>query len=189
MSDADGPARGPKGRFARGHTGNPKGRPRGSARQPTPSAFDIVVAQKLTVTRNGQREEVGVEEALQHKTYQDAIAGNRMARRAVLKMVLAREKVLAKFASKMPMRAPIRRIVGSPDNANEALRLLEIVSDDPKDYEPNDEYDRIKLNTWAIQAALARRRGGKALTDKDIAKIRRCSLEPDQIRWPRRSRS
>ena len=39
--------------------------------------------------------EVTVEEALQHRTYQDAIAGSRAARREVLKMIAKREQYLA----------------------------------------------------------------------------------------------
>ena len=35
-----------------------------------------------------------VDEALEHKTYLQAIAGNQKARREVLKMIVAREKAL-----------------------------------------------------------------------------------------------
>ena len=53
----------------------------------TGSAFDIVIDKTLTVTQGGVPREVTVEEALQHRTYQDAVAGNRSARREVLKMI------------------------------------------------------------------------------------------------------
>ena len=45
--------------------------------------------------QNGKPREVTVEEALQHRTYQDAIAGNRAAQREVLRMIDKREKWLA----------------------------------------------------------------------------------------------
>lgn len=54
----------------------------------------------LTVTQGGVPREVTVEEALQHQTYKDAIAGNRAARREVLKMIAKREAYLATRESK-----------------------------------------------------------------------------------------
>jgi len=144
------------------------------------------VERTLTITRNGQAQEVGVEEALQHRTYQDAIAGNRSARREILKMILKREQALAKRRNAHVAELKPMQVENSPDNANEALRILGIACDDPRDFGPNDTYDRLKMETWAVQAALRRRRGGEALTDKDIDDLRRCSLAPDRIKWPKR---
>ena len=79
MSDAGGG--GPAStRFRKGQSGNPRGRPR---KQPViqTSAFDVVIAPTLTIVQDGSPRDVTVDEALQHKTYQDAIAGNRAARR------------------------------------------------------------------------------------------------------------
>ena len=81
-------------RFRKGQSGNPKGRPR-AGKAKTSSAFDIVIDRTLTVTRGGVPREVTVEEALQHQTYRDAIAGNRPARREILKMIAKREQALA----------------------------------------------------------------------------------------------
>jgi len=81
MSSGVGPGRPPvASRFRKGQSGNPKGRPKARP-SPPPSAFDIVIDRTLTVTHNGKPREVTVEEALQHRTYQDALAGNRAARR------------------------------------------------------------------------------------------------------------
>ena len=41
------------------------------------------------------------------------------------------------------------------------------------------------LEPWAVQAALSRRRGGRKLRDKDVAEIRRCTRDPDSLRWPK----
>src|SRR5205809_7236768 len=90
-----GPRRPPAAtRFRKGQSGNPKGRPRAGPRLP-PSAFDIVIDRTLTVTQNGKAREVMVEKALQQRTYQDAIAGSRLARREILKMIAKRETWLA----------------------------------------------------------------------------------------------
>lgn len=85
------------GRFEKGQSGNPKGRPRkGRNEAAEASAFDVIVEKTLTITRDGVQREVTVEEALQHRTYQAALAGDRAARREILKMIAKREAALAK---------------------------------------------------------------------------------------------
>ena len=64
-------------RFRKGQSGNPKGRPRKQV--PATSAFDVIFEKTLSVTQNGVERELTVEEALQLRTYQDALAGNRSA--------------------------------------------------------------------------------------------------------------
>ncbi len=92
MSKNVGPGRPPIGsRFQKGKSGNPKGRPK-SRTEKTTSAFDIVIDKTLTVTQGGVPREVTADEALQHRIYHDAIAGNRAARREVLKMIAQRER-------------------------------------------------------------------------------------------------
>src|ERR671912_627425 len=147
MSNGVGPGRPPKeSRFRKGQSGNPKGRPKARP-SPPPSAFDVVIDRTLTVTQNGKPREVTVEEALQHKTYQDAIAGNRAARREVLKMIAKREKWLA---TKAQRHHPIEQLTEpvDPDNANEALVLLGIAEPDPRWNGPNDKYERLLLRPW-----------------------------------------
>lgn len=170
--------------FRKGQSGNPEGRPKKSAGQAPISAFDIIVDRTLTITRNGVPQEVSVEEALQHRTYQDAIAGNRSARREVLKMIAKREQALVKKTPRPAMSIGFRT-EQDPDNANDALLILGIACADPGDYGPNDEYRRLLLEPWAVQAALGRRHGGTKLTDRDIREIRRCTRDSARLRWPR----
>jgi Family of unknown function (DUF5681) len=87
------------GWFGKGRSGNPGGRPTASP-APQSSAFDIVVEKTLTVARHGIAREITVEEALQQRTYQDALAGKRMAQREVLKWIAKREAWLVKHAPK-----------------------------------------------------------------------------------------
>ena len=95
MSRPVGPGRPPvESRFRKGQSGNPKGRPK-KVKPRAASAFDIVIDRTLTVTQDGIPREVTVEEALQHRTYQEAIAGSRSARREILKMIAKRELHLA----------------------------------------------------------------------------------------------
>ena len=80
-------------RFRKGQSGNPRGRPRKKP-DPVASAFDVVIDRTLTIVQDGVPREVTVGEALQHRTYQNAIAGNRAARREVLKMIAKREQAI-----------------------------------------------------------------------------------------------
>jgi hypothetical protein len=173
MSGRVGPGRPPAAsRFRKGESGNPKGRPRSRPGR-SASAFDIVIDRLLTVTQNGIARELTVEEALQHKTYQDAIAGNRAARREVLKMIAKREKWLAAKAPKH--RSELLIEPKDPDNANEALILLGIA--EPSRWS-------LRLQPWAVQAALSRR-GRRRLSAEDISEIKRCTRDPETLRWPR----
>jgi hypothetical protein len=171
-------------RFQKGQSGNPKGRPRKTQPSGSASAFDVIVDKMLTITRNGVPREVGIEEALQHRTYRDAIGGNRSARREVLKMIAKREQALAKLAPP-PAYTITRAQEEDPDNANAALLILGIACRDPTDYGPRDTFERLLLEPWAVQAALSRRRGGSKLDKKDIEDIRRCTRDRGSLRWPR----
>jgi Family of unknown function (DUF5681) len=183
VSDEVGPGRPPAAsRFRKGVSGNPKGRPRSERERPA-SAFDLVIDRTLTVTHNGEPREVTLEEALQHRTYQDAVAGNRAAWREVLKMIAKREKWLAAKAPKK--HRPVERLIEptDPENANEALVLLEIAEPDTRWTDPEDQGERLLLQPWAVQAALSRR-GRRRLSDQDIAEIKRCTRDAETLRWP-----
>jgi hypothetical protein len=168
------------GRFAKGQSGNPAGRPR--KRRPHVSAFDIIFDKTLTVTQNGVERELTIDEALQIQTYQAALKGSRMAIRAVLKMIEKREVALAKLAPtpKTPMK-PLS-IIHDCDSADEAMQLLGISAMDES--EVGWWKDRPKLATWATQAAISRP-GRRTFDDKTLADARRSTIDPDRVKWPR----
>jgi hypothetical protein len=151
------------------------------------SAFEIVLEKRVTVTQAGIDQELSVEEALQLRTYQDALAGKRAARREVLKMIAKREKAMADREVRTPQTRPSVPVKTSPDprNADAAMCLLGIAAPNKsrEEYDP----DAILLEPWAVQAALRRRRGGKALTMEDVSDIQRCTRAPETLRWPRRT--
>jgi hypothetical protein len=171
------------GRFQKGQSGNPAGRPR--ARRPHISAFDVVFDKTLTVSQNGIERELTVDEALQLKTYQAALKGSKMAVRAVLKMIEKREVALAAQAPKSEQRKsnPFVHIYDS-DSADEAMRLLGICSIYEAPSGDGWGHGKLRLETWATQAAISRP-GRRPLTQKDIDDIKLLTKEPDKLKWPR----
>ena len=137
----------------------------------------------LTVDDQGGTREITVEEALQQRTYRDALAGKGMAQREVVRWIMKREAWLAEHVPKAP-RLVINYLYDS-DNADSALLLLGIAAHNPDRAGRRKDRAHLLLEPWAVQAALRRRRGGHRLTDKQLEEIRRCTREPDSLRWPR----
>jgi hypothetical protein len=195
MSETSGRSDPPKhSRFKTGQSGNPNGRPRKIKAAPASgSPFNIVFDRTLTIRAGGEAREVDVEEALLHKTLQDALAGNRPARRKILSMIARREAERAKRGGRT--KAPGGKIPWKIENAspfepNEAMLILGIVRkdpawEDPPSYMKPVDGDRFLLEPWAVQAALGRRRGGAALERDQVADINRCTWQSERIRWPR----
>jgi Family of unknown function (DUF5681) len=175
------------GQFQKGRSGNPKGRPRKPRALPDMirSAFEIVLEKRVTVTQAGLEQELSVQEALWLRTYQDALAGSRAARREVLKMIAKREKAMADKGLRTQRRSVTSKISPDPRNADAAMCLLGIAAPD-KSWEEHNP-DALLLEPWAVQAALRRRRGSKALSMEDIGDIQRCTRAPETLRWPRRT--
>jgi Family of unknown function (DUF5681) len=172
------------GWFPKGRSGNLKGRPRGS-RAPKGSAFEVLVEKTLTVTDRGGTREITMKEALQQRTYQDALKGKRMAIREVLKWIQEREAWLTEHMPKASQHDFVLRLTSDPDNADSALLLLGIAAHNPDRAEWRKDRAQLLLEPWAVQAALHRRRGGNRLTADERDNIRRCTRDPDSLRWPR----
>lgn len=172
------------GRFVKGQSGNPNGRPR--KRRPNVSAFDIIFDKKLTVTHGGVERELTVDEVLELQTYQAALKGSKLAVRQVLKMVERRERALNKMTPPEPPKAMKFAHEGDPRNADAAMLILGITVPDPGWDGPCQYGVRMKLATWAAQAGISRP-GRRTLTSKQAEDIKRNTLEPEKLKWPRRA--
>ncbi|MZR30771.1 DUF5681 domain-containing protein [Sneathiella litorea] len=173
------------GRFRKGQSGNLKGRPKSKATTSKTSAVEVILDKTLTVMRGGNPREITMEEALQQNTLQLALEGNRSAQREVLKWIAKREKYFAAENQRKSPQAVTQRITTDPANADEALLLLEITALDPRRQDIKADRPQMLLEPWAVQAALSRRRGGQKLTESEISEIRRCTRDPDSLRWPK----
>ena len=174
-------SRGGDTRFQKGRSGNPAGRPK--KRRPHVSAFDIIFDKTLAVTQGGVERELTVDEALQLQTYQAALKGSKMAIRQVLKMIEKREVALAKRNPAPPHKVRIEHEHDSA-NADEAMRLLGIAAYGEAPPGGGPATRPFRLETWATQAAISRP-GRRKFTNKDVEGIKRVTLQPDRLRWPR----
>jgi hypothetical protein len=149
--------------------------------------LEVILDRTVKVAYRGGVREMTMEEGLQQRTFQDALAGKRMARREVVKWIMKREAWLAKHGPKSSRPAIARHISPDPDNADAALLLLGIAAPNPARAGLDTHRAQLLLEPWATQAALSRRRGGKRLSDSERDWIRRCTRDQDCLRWPRRT--
>ena len=169
------------GRFPKGQSGNPAGRPR--LRRPHISAFDIIFDKTLSATQNGVERELTIDEALELQTYQAALKGNRMAVRAVLKMIEKREVALRKVTPQLASKPTPMLVEYTSDSADEAMELLGIIGPNPSD--PNGEGPRKQLvQTWAAQAAISRP-GRSKLNDRGGDNLHLFVQDYEKLRWPK----
>jgi hypothetical protein len=172
------------GWFGKGHCGNRGGRPPASP-APQPSVLEILVDKTLIIVRDGIERTVELKEALQQRTYQDAINSKLMAMREVVSWIKEREAWRIKHERQASPPAITSHISPDPENADAALVLLGIAAPDLTRAEWTQDRVAILLEPGWVQAALRRRRGGQRLTDRERDEIKRCTRNPDSIRWPR----
>ena len=172
-----------RGWFRRGQSGNPGGRPR-SAQGKSSSAFNVIVDRTLRLSRGGVGHEVTVEEALQHRTYQEALAGKRMAIREVMRWMIKRERWLAEHRPPFGGKVSMGGVVQDPDNADEALLLLGIARENSDRKDLIKDRLQLQLEPWAVKTALRRRRGARQLTTKEVDEVRRCTHDDGTLKLP-----
>jgi hypothetical protein len=167
------------GRFPKGRSGNPKGRPRGSGKHAERySAFEVLLDKTLTVTIAGKAREISMEEALTQRTFKDALAGKGMSVREIVKWIIKRETWFRKHLSRDPSPPKITRLISpDPDNADAALVLLGIAAPNPARAGFSSERAQLILEPWAVQLALRRTSGGASLTDRDRDDVQRCTRD------------
>lgn len=164
-------------RFKKGHSGNPKGRPKAQP-ESMASAYDIIVNRTITLTQNGVAREATLEEGLILKTYHAAVGGNRSAIREILKMIEAWNKALLAKHDSSP-RVTQRIHFDDPENAYEALQLLDIAIKDPQWLDHANE-TRLMLQPWAMQLAL-KRLGKTKLSSNTITLLRNRTRDPGTL--------
>ena len=186
---SDSTGRDSRGRFTKGQSPNPKGRPK-KAPDTVDSCLGVVFDRLVTAKGpDGTRKVMSADEAVEHRVYQDAMEGKARAINRVIGWIQNRQKWRIKEADRRSPRAvPSQKFVTDPENAVEALTLLGIATDNHPYNEAGSERVWRLLEPWAVEAALRRRRSEEPFDDKAVAEIERCTRDPKNLRWPRASR-
>lgn len=168
--------------FTKGQSGNPKGRGKSKASRPD-SAFTLILDKTVAVKGQGKVKAHSIEEALQLKTYQEALKGKSMAVREVLRMILKRETWLAKHQPKKPEPIKILGVCQDPTNADEDLLRMGIACRNPDRLDWSQPRAQLLLEPWAVNLALSRL-SRRRLTSNELDDIRRCTRDDGSINWP-----
>jgi Family of unknown function (DUF5681) len=168
-------------RFKPGRSGNPKGRPRKP--KPPPSSPLAVLDELLTVNEPESVGELPLEDAMLLKTYQRAIAGGARAGKKIVKMILEREKLRAQRRALASPQITRKVEEADPENALEALEVLGIASR-RADANVDDRLGkRLRLERWAVEAALKRRHFGD-LSNADKGLLQGWTHDGRSVTWP-----
>jgi len=169
------------GRFKSPNSGNPRGRPK-KIRQPPLSPIDTVLSETVTALQDGMQRDLTLQDAVEFSLLKEAFAGKKMAQRKIMTMIEKRHAARIKKNGALPRNPNIPCLTEfDPRNADAPLLLLGIAA-----LEKFETVDLLKLNLWAVQAALSRWRGRARPNPDEISSIRSATRESDKLRWPRR---
>jgi len=174
------------GSFQKGRSGNARGRRPGSGKRVSNgTASQILLDKTVTVTLGGKTREISAEEAIQQRTFKDALAGKAMPMREVIKWIIKRD---AWFKKNAPVQKPqpgiTRYFSGDPDNADEAFVLLGIAAPNPARADVVSGRAQLLLEPWAAQLGLTHKRRGARLSESDRATVRRSTRDPHALIFP-----
>ena len=191
------PGRDSNGRYTKGHSPNPNGRPKKVPRNPV-SGFEAIFDRKITLTAaDGSRRELTAAQALQHATLKEALKGKAGAINRVVKWLIKRARWIRTEAERKAVRAKKYDnadesgylFSSDPENANDALQILGIAARD-LDYDPSSpDVVRLQLEHWAVEMALSRRRRSEPLTEKEVQAIEICTRDEEGLSWPKGARA
>ncbi|MGB3711050.1 MAG: DUF5681 domain-containing protein [Erythrobacter sp.] len=160
-------------RFAKGKSGNPRGRPKNRRRE---IPYDAVLGQMVTIREDGRERRVTAAEAFLLQLTQKGLAGDNAAARASLEAVEA-----ARDAKDEDRPAVTKVVVSSVSSGADAI--LERLGIAKLKYPSDEARVRWELNPWIVEAALARL-GDQRLTEEEQREVWGATRTPHKARWP-----
>jgi hypothetical protein len=161
-------------RFAKGQSGNPKGRPKGSKRT---IPYDTVLGRKVTITERGRQREVTAAEAFLLHMAQGGLKGDASQADLLLEAIAHGRKQFnigqGEGVSKIVL-IPI-----APGNPNSALYRLGMA----RKLDALRPSNRTVLEPWIIEAALARF-GSRQLSKSEQEVVMKATRTPHKVKWP-----
>lgn len=161
-------------RFAKGESGNPAGRPKGTRKS---NSLSDIIHTMVSVNVDGVSRKMPLNEATVMRLFQSALNGNTAAARLVLQLIeKAEAKKIDEESPTGGMMPPIGRIIlAGPDfeGCSEALRRLDVIQANDKAY---------LIQSWVVEAALARKsRAHFSFDAEDCQKIAENMMNP--VAW------
>lgn len=168
------------GRFSPGHSGNARGRPRRKKPQVQDgSAFAVLEGRRVNIMIGGLSRALTMEEALFHRTYQDALKGSPASIRAVIKKINQRE---AKRSPDAHQRVVIVCECPHPEDVDEALAILGIASRCAERVRAEGA-PFLQLEPWAVAAALGRQ-ASRSMSHQQLKVVQLHTRDAASVVWP-----
>ena len=160
-------------RFAKGRSGNPRGRPRNRHRE---IPYDTLLGQMVTIREDGRERRVTAAEAFLLQLTRKGLQGDSAAARASLTAI--ENARASRILPDDPLTIVRILTIGcSIGTALETLRLA--VKKHPLD----EKRVRWELRPWIVEAALDRL-APRRLTGDEQREVWNATLTPEKVQWP-----
>lgn len=161
-------------RFAKGRSGNPKGRPKGSTRG---APYDWLLGRKVTINESGKERQVTAAEAFLLQLLKQGLSGKMPEAIAVL-ATIEHGKAQRGHGSENCVRKIMIRFV-SPGNPSSTMLNFGMASK----LDANRETCRMMIEPWLVQAAMERL-GEKRFTESEKQTILKATRTPRKVKFP-----
>lgn len=159
--------------FRKGHSGNPRGRPKNRRRE---IPYDAVLGQMVTIREDGRERRVTAAEAFLLQLTQKGLAGDSAAARASLEAIESARATRTENASGVS-KINVSLVDSGADAIIDTLGIARLKH-------PIDEARvRWELNPWIVEAALERL-AGRHLSDDKQREVWSATRTPNKVRWP-----
>lgn len=164
----------PKGsRFAKGTSGNPKGRPRGRSRT---APYEAVLGQTVTIRDGAVEKRMSAAEAFMLHLAKRGLEGDGPAGRALMTTI---EEVNGQRPSADTAVSAIVLTAVTPGSVNSALEPLRMA----RKLDPHRPSARMMLEPWVVKAAL-KRLGDRRFTREEQQIVLAATRTPHKVAWP-----
>lgn len=164
----------PKGsQFAKGESGNPKGRPRGRHRT---APYEAVLGQMVTIRDGAVEKRMSAAEAFMLHLAKRGLEGDGPAGRALMTTI---EEVSGQKVDSDNMPMAIVHSFVTPGSVNSALEPLRMA----RKLDPYRPGARMMLEPWIVEAALARL-GDRRLPREEQQVVLAATRTPHKVSWP-----
>ena len=161
------------GRFKKGLSGNPKGRPRGRT---SSIPYDTVLGQMVTIREDGRQRRVTAAEAFILQLTRKGLAGDSTAARSSLAAIETARATRSASGRGLPtVRLQIRTFGLCCSVVDLGLGILL--------YPHDKQRSRLLLKPWIVEAALARL-GSRRLSPEEQGIVLASTQYPERVSWP-----